>query len=506
MRTKRAAAVAPNDLDAEAAVLGAVLIEDGHGLVPTVVARLNAEDFYTETHRIVFLALRDMAARGLVPDPLTVISALQSAGHDVLFGQPVRAVVAHLHDAGAIPAYVPQYIDRIVECRTKRDIQQLAAKITTEATNGAKSPEILESARGTLERLLRRTARGRYHPMPARELVATQPERPRALIDRLIARGTGGWIGGSPKLGKSAAALDLLIAAALGDPWLGEFAIPEPVTAVFVEEEDPEWRVHERLTAFCRGRGLDAPPQRLHVLIRAGLKIDDEAAMLEFERELQDLGAELVVWDVFRRLHRLPSGKPDDLLPLLYRLDELSRRVGCSNLILHHFRKQAATGKDFATGGERLSGSGGLWGWTENALYLTPVGKKHGHVIIEPESKDSAVEPFKAHLEVEEEPGTKRWISAKWIYDGVVEARVEKGEETRRKVLDALSGQRTVEELMVACGLAERTVRNALGTLRKDGAVDSVKQPGKAGRKVWFRVDQAPSEASAGPSDGDVPF
>jgi replicative DNA helicase len=70
--------VPPHDLDAERAVIGAMLVSEGAAsLVPDIVSR---GDFYSETHRIIYDAMTTLAASGTPVDRLTVSDELSRIG------------------------------------------------------------------------------------------------------------------------------------------------------------------------------------------------------------------------------------------------------------------------------------------------------------------------------------------------------------------------------------------------------------------------------------------
>src|SRR4028119_938877 len=71
-----AALVPPHDLDAERAVIGAMLVSET--AVAAVAERLAAEDFYSEVHRIIYGAMTRLYARGAPIDQLSLTNALRS--------------------------------------------------------------------------------------------------------------------------------------------------------------------------------------------------------------------------------------------------------------------------------------------------------------------------------------------------------------------------------------------------------------------------------------------
>jgi len=75
----------PNDQDAERSVLGAVL---ANPKAMDMVSALAPEDFYTEGHQSIFRAQRDLSARGVAVDLVTLKNALATAGQLKAIGGP----------------------------------------------------------------------------------------------------------------------------------------------------------------------------------------------------------------------------------------------------------------------------------------------------------------------------------------------------------------------------------------------------------------------------------
>src|SRR5919205_395023 len=74
----RDARVPPHDLDAERAVIGAMLVSET--AVSVVGEKLVAEDFYSETHRVLYMAMMRLYAKGEPIDQLTLSDELRSVG------------------------------------------------------------------------------------------------------------------------------------------------------------------------------------------------------------------------------------------------------------------------------------------------------------------------------------------------------------------------------------------------------------------------------------------
>ena len=70
--------VPPNDLDAERAVIGAMLVSEA--AVSVVGESLAAQDFYSETHRVLYGAMMRLYSRGEPIDQLTLTNELRGLG------------------------------------------------------------------------------------------------------------------------------------------------------------------------------------------------------------------------------------------------------------------------------------------------------------------------------------------------------------------------------------------------------------------------------------------
>src|SRR5688500_20380597 len=73
-----AARVPPHDLDAEKAVIGAMLVSET--AVAAVAEKLGPEDFYSEVHRIIYGPMTRLYSRGDPIDQLTLTNQRRRVG------------------------------------------------------------------------------------------------------------------------------------------------------------------------------------------------------------------------------------------------------------------------------------------------------------------------------------------------------------------------------------------------------------------------------------------
>src|SRR4051794_18833965 len=90
----------PQNLEAEQSVLGAVLLSDTALPALIIDERLQAADFYRESHGLIFTAMLELHSAGEPVDALTLVEHLKQSGRLEAVGG--RATVDLL--AGSVPA------------------------------------------------------------------------------------------------------------------------------------------------------------------------------------------------------------------------------------------------------------------------------------------------------------------------------------------------------------------------------------------------------------------
>jgi DNA-binding transcriptional ArsR family regulator len=481
------ARIPPHSLEAERAVLGVMLLDaDG---AAQMLEHLRPGDFYKDGHRLIFEAMLHCRAGGRGVDLVTV-------GAQLLVDQAEAQVpaLALILDEAISLTELEAYAAIVREKAALREVIRLSTEVIGRAyDNGTPASGLLAHAAGVIETVRRSVTalipRGALVSLI--DLMRRPPARPVWLVDRLILQSSNGWVGAGAKVGKSYLILDFLLACALGRPWLETFAIPRPLRIALIEEEDSEWRVYERLARLLRGRGeYEEDAAGFSMSVRKGVQLDDEATLRPLLDYLRVAAVDLVVWDVFNKLHTKNEKQPEQMMPILRRVDRLRDEYGCANLILHHSRKPGVMGPDLASGGQQLRGPSEFWGWAENSLYLKPL-KAKGAMIVEPESKDSLVAPFKVHLE--DLPDDAR----RWVYDGEVAGKVSEGEKTRGLIMEALAlNPMTVAQLVDHIRRSDRAIQKHLRALEEDGAVEFTKEPGRYGTKLWMTVQKEADHAA----------
>lgn len=223
---------------------------------------------------------------------------------------------------------------------------------------------------------------------PISELLAMPEVDPDWLVDQLFTVSSNGWVAAEPKVGKSWTVLELVYSLSTGMPFLGKFAVKKPRRVLYIQEEDSLQRVLRRFKKLLKGDASRLPPsdEYLRWSIRVGFKIDNMAWMEKLRAEIEAFNVEVVVLDVFNRMHGSDENKQQEMTAILNTLTVLTNHYGCAFIIVHHNRKPQAGGE--ARANQMIRGSGVLAGWAECSLYLRR-SKEKDTIIVTPESKDA---------------------------------------------------------------------------------------------------------------------
>lgn len=212
--------VPPHSVDAEQALLGAILLD------PRAWGRaaVEADDFYRAEHRLIFAAMAAVVPRGM-PDAVTVANELRQRGQLEAAGGV--EYLAQLYGEVSSAANIQAYARIVIEKRTERKLRDVGLGIVERVQIGEKkSDEQISEAMRELLALAEsaRTGRG----------LVTSKELVRELLDDLDRRrdGAEGLSIGLPDFDALSSGLeagDLVVIA--GRPGMGKTALLVSVAA-----------------------------------------------------------------------------------------------------------------------------------------------------------------------------------------------------------------------------------------------------------------------------------
>lgn len=306
---------------------------------------------------------------------------------------------------------------------------------------------------------------------PISELLAMPEEDPDWLVDQLFTVGSNGWVAAEPKVGKSWIVLELAYALSTGTLFLGKFAIKKQRRVIYVQEEDSLQRVLRRLKKIVNGdksRGLP-PDAYWRWSIRQGFKVDNLAWLEKLRQEIAAFKAEVVILDVFNRLHGSDDSKQQEMTAILNNLTRLSNDYGCAFIIVHHNRK-AQQGGEQPRANQMMRGSTVLSGWAECSLYLRKGKEKHVFIVT-PESKDaSEMDDFSVTLRDLDNGGIILDVGAVSLHDRAEKIDEAVVEAVRKINLDGLDA--TVQRVADLLKKDRSSAAKRLKSLVEDGILE----------------------------------
>jgi len=236
----------PQSLEAEQSLLGAIML-DNRALARVLETRLTPDDFYRESHGLIFEAMRDLFDRSLPVDLVTLNESLKKNGALDKAGGP--AYLAELADAVGTAANVEHYAGIVRERSLLRHLIRSAADISEQCFSPTNEVhEILDRAEASI--LAIREGRDIQTLEPVKGLLTTTIGHIEALMHR--SGGVSGVPSGFADLDELTGGLqpsDLIILA--GRPSMGKTALALNIaTQTAIPEERDHKTGHPLAVAF----------------------------------------------------------------------------------------------------------------------------------------------------------------------------------------------------------------------------------------------------------------
>lgn len=194
-----------------------------------------------------------------------------------------------------------------------------------------------------------------------------------------------GIVAGEPKCFKSTLALDLAISVASGNDFLGEHEVISPGPVVYIQNENAQWIMKDRVAKISVARGVVGEveilsdrkvsitwPQDIPFFMvnQQSFLLTDPIHQQLLEKIIQTYKPVLVVLDPLYLMFDGDINSAKDLNPILSWMLEIRIKYDCGVMLVHHSNK----GGENKRGGQRMLGSTTLHGWTESAWYIKNEG------------------------------------------------------------------------------------------------------------------------------------
>jgi hypothetical protein len=456
-----------HDLDAEAAVLSAVLLD------PNALARipeLRAEQFFSRKHRTIFEAVRAVAVVGIAVDTTTVAAWLKDRGR---LGE-VGGVsgIGEILDSSPAITNVGAHAEIVAR---KADARDLALELARLAANARRPGFRAEEAVRRIEEVRSRAAAERPQVddlIDVARIFAPLPPVPHVAVGLDLCPGAPSMIGGYGFSGKTVSGQALLLAVALGRcAWGCADLRVTSAPAIHFDYEQGERLTRERYQRLARAMGATAVDLdgRLRVCPYPKTYLDDPAAEEFYLRRIDGAGIALV--DSFRA--GLVNGDENDSRVRRYldMLGRVSERSGCTIVVIHHARKP----RQGEMGGARaaLRGSGAIFDACNSVLVLEATEKGEPAIVHHEKARTSGRthEPFALVIEDVDVAGEQR--AGLRVDYRAIEAVAEHRDRKRRRDASALD-RRVLDAVEREPGLQRTSVVRALNVNKQRG-LDAVR-------------------------------
>ncbi len=353
--------VQPQDIEAEQALLGAILVNnDGYHAVS---AFLKPEHFYEPVHGRIFAAMAAQISRGGLADHHML--RRQFDQDPALADLDGARYLAGLARAAETILNVADYGHLIHDLAVKRGLIQIGEQLLAKAYD----PDSRETGGEQIGQALAQLDSLGHHAESASDalapidpaLILEAPRPPREwLVDQYIPAGRVTLLAGDGGTGKTLLSQQLAVCMAAGKSWMGAAVRPGRVAMLACEDEEPE--LARRLHDICGGLGIahDDFEDRLAIICRVG----KENRLVKFEqgegspsgfwhhlcRWLDTYRPQLLIIDHAAQVFTGNENARTDVTWFCNRLEHLCQAYQLSILLLCHTSKAIGSQYSGSTG------------------------------------------------------------------------------------------------------------------------------------------------------------
>lgn len=340
----------PHNLEAEQAVLGAVLLEPKAGM-PQLLGKIEPRHFYRRSHQTIYRTMVDLFTSGKPPDIVVVANRLEEKGK--MENAEGRLYLNELLDQATTTASVDYYAEIVRRKALRRAIIKAGAEITE---LGCREDDEEDPTEKALQLLREAVVDG----------LPTNPSTWQNLADiigpidwawkRWLPVGLLTILAGEPGSGKSALALRIAATFLQGDPWPDD----TPYTG---KQGKVLWCEAEAAQSLNleRARDWGLPLDRLLTPLAdpmADIRLDNPRIRAIIERTAHDSDIRLIIVDSLSGAHRGDENAAGTI-QIVLSLATLARDTGLPVLLIHHLRKKNRFESDEVTL-DRLRGSSAI--------------------------------------------------------------------------------------------------------------------------------------------------
>ncbi|MEK7610527.1 MAG: AAA family ATPase [Patescibacteria group bacterium] len=320
------------------------------------------------------------------------------------------------------------------------------------------------------------------HVTTIAELLATNFGEDSWLVEKLIPEQSITAIAGIPGSFKTWITLEIARSVASGKPFLGNFATTQgPV--LLVDKECHYKHIQKRLKLLGMEKTL---PICYHNPYELDLFVDDDKHFELLLREIEHLGARVVIFDSLTRIHRGDENESKSIAKLMNRFKRITD-IGVSVIFVHHHRKESYPSQNSPNS---LRGSSDILAGIDCLLTLVKEKGRDDRIIVEQGKlrQGEAVKPFAINALFEKDGDITRSVS--FSYGGEHDPSKTKSDEATGIILEFLEqkGDETEGSVIVKVleeeNYSKGTTIRALKQLEEEDKIG--KRNGDNGRHIYW--------------------
>lgn len=334
-----------NPMEAEKGLLCALMHDPKRVLSSTLAAGITAEHFSEPNHSMIFSLFRDMkpAQFDLHMFSDILINNGQGKCYDAL---------EELYDNAFTSAYAEHYIQRMKEQSFLRSADRLSREIAATANQGD-----MEQVKVLIQELAekkRPETSQHLSVVRAADWLDELPPDPNPVLEGLFDSGDKVALIASSKMRKSFFALQLALCLAAGRDFLG-WKVPQKRKVLLFQFEIKDEHFWRRVYRVANALGIrkEEIAETLKIINARGKSVSPSDILQLTEQE----GAEMVILDPLYKLVDGDENSAQDMKPILYAFDRVTRETGAALMYVHHDAKGVAGDRNIR---DRGAGSGVL--------------------------------------------------------------------------------------------------------------------------------------------------
>lgn len=355
----------PHNVDAEMAVLGAILVDNR--AFERVSEFLRPEHFVLIEHRSIFSACRRLLDVGMPADPITLRGTLENDATPEVDAK----YLFRLADCAVTPTVAASYGKLIADLADRRLLIAIGEETVDKAyvEDGDSPAEIVGHVTKALSIVAPTTAEAAFDDLA--DLAAHDFPPVRHHIAGLITDGLT-LLSAKPKVGKSWMLLDMALAVAGGGCALESLRAAKGKALLLMLEDSPR-RLHERTLAITSPASVPRGVTAVTAWRRGKPGIDDLNRYLDKHPGTTFLGVDVLAR--FREPVENGGGYQADYEAVAM-LQELAQQRTIALVLLHHLRKADADDPV-----DLISGTLGIAGAADHLITITG-NKEAGHKLM----------------------------------------------------------------------------------------------------------------------------